>query len=74
MLLDLTKDKCPITFVKTKVALEKLGLEDQLTVKINEGEDLDSMKKSLGEIGFQIIKTKLVEKGIFEIIIKKLNN
>ena len=28
--LDITKDKCPITFVKTKIALEKLKSEQYL--------------------------------------------
>ena len=30
----------------------------QLTIKINEGEDLDNMPESLKEIGFKIIKKK----------------
>ena len=55
MFLDLTKYKCPITFVKTKIALEKLKNEI-LTIKINQGEDLDNMPESLKEIGFKIIK------------------
>ena len=58
MFLDLTKYKCPITFVKTKIALEKLKKNETLTIKINEGEDLDSMPESLKEIGFKIIKKK----------------
>ena len=41
--LDLTNDKCPITFIKTKIALEKLKLHEKLTVRINEGDDLNLM-------------------------------
>ena len=51
MFLDLTKYKCPITFIKAKIALEKLNKDQFLTVKINEGEDLDNMPESLKEIG-----------------------
>ena len=40
MFLDLTKYKCPITFVKAKIALEKLKNKDALVIKINKGEDL----------------------------------
>ena len=56
MFLDLTRDKCPITFVKTKVALERLKKSCSLIVRINKGNDLDSMQKSLEEIGFKIIQ------------------
>ena len=70
MFLDLTKYKCPITFVKAKLALEKLKKNETLTIKINEGEDLDSMPESLKEIGFKIIKKIKIKKNIAEIIIE----
>ena len=38
MFLDLTKYKCPITFVKAKIELEKLNKNETLIIKINEGE------------------------------------
>ena len=62
MFLDLTKYKCPITFVKAKIALEKLKNKDALVIKINEGEDLNNMPESLKEIGFKIIKKKKLRK------------
>ena len=70
MFLDLTKYKCPITFVKAKIALEKLKKNETLTIKINEGEDLDNMPESLKEIGFKIVKKIKIKKNIAEIIIK----
>ena len=70
MFLDLTKYKCPITFVKVKLALEKLKKNETLRIKINEGEDLDSMPESLKEIGFKIVKKIKIKKNIAEIIIK----
>ena len=70
MFLDLTKYKCPITFVKAKLALEKLKKTETLTIKINEGEDLDNMPESLKEIGFKIVKKIKIKKNIAEIIIE----
>ena len=70
MFLDLTKYKCPITFVKAKLALEKLKKTETLTIKINEGEDLDNMPESLKEIGFKIIKKIKIKKNIAKIIIE----
>lgn len=72
MFLDLTKDKCPITFVKTKIALEKLKKEEKLAVRINEGEDLDNMPESLKEIGYKIIEKRKLKKNVAEIIIKHI--
>ena len=73
MFLDLTKYKCPITFVKAKIALEKLKNKDALVIKINKGEDLNSMPESLKEIGFKIIKKKSLEKHVAEITIMHIN-
>ena len=70
MFLDLTKYKCPITFVKAKLALEKLKKNETLKIKINEGEELDNMPESLKEIGFKIVKKIKIKKNIAEIIIK----
>ena len=72
MFLDLTKDKYPITFVKTKIALEKLKKEEKLAVRINEGEDLDNMPESLKEIGYKIIEKRKLKKNVAEIIIKHI--
>ena len=72
MFLDLTKYKCPITFVKTKIALEKLHKNESLIIKINEGEDLNNMPSSLNELGFSIVKKKKLQENIAEIIIKHI--
>ena len=72
MFLDLTKYKCPITFVKAKLALEKLKKNEALKIKINEGEELDNMPESLKEIGFKIVKKIKIKKNIAEIIIKHI--
>ena len=52
MFLNLLDDKCPITFVKTKIALEKLEKGNQLTVHLNDKEALEGMPDSLNELGF----------------------
>ena len=52
--LDITNDKCPITFVKTKIALEKLKYNQYLNVYIKKGEALDGLPESLKELGFKI--------------------
>ena len=50
MFLDITMDSCPITFVKTKIALEKLKVGQSLEVHISAGEALDGLPESLKEL------------------------
>ena len=56
MYINIINDKCPITFVKTKLALDKLKKGEVLTVHIKKGEALESMPLSLKELGYEIIK------------------
>lgn len=41
--LDITKEHCPMTFVKTKIELSKLNEGDILEVLLTEGEPLDNV-------------------------------
>ena len=71
--LDITNDKCPITFVKTKIALEKLRSNQYLNVYIKEGEALDGLPLSLKELGFQINKKIKISDDVFSLEISKKN-
>ncbi len=70
MFLNLLDDKCPITFVKTKIALEKLEKGNQLTVHLNDKEALEGMPDSLNELGFKILEKLEISKGVFSLKIK----
>ena len=71
--LDITNDKCPITFVKTKIALEKLRSNQYLNVYIKEGEALDGLPSSLIELGYQINNKIRINDDIFSLEISKKN-
>ena len=71
ILLNVIYDKCPITFVKTKIALERLKSYQYLEVHIKEGEALNGMPSSLEELGFRIKKRKLIKKGVYSLEITK---
>ena len=53
--LDITKDKCPITFVKVKVKLAKLKEGDHLEVLLSEGEPLKNVPRSAEEQGHKVL-------------------
>ena len=52
--LDLTGVACPMNWVKTKLALEKLGAGDELAVRLDLGEPLESVPRSAREDGHDV--------------------
>ncbi|MDR2691463.1 MAG: sulfurtransferase TusA family protein, partial [Dysgonamonadaceae bacterium] len=68
--LDITKEHCPMTFVKTKMELSKLSAGDILNVRLSEGEPLENVPKSAAEQGFKVVSVVETEtKGIYNIVI-----
>ena len=71
ILLDITNDKCPITFVKTKIALEKLKSNQYLNIYIKKGEALDGLPSSLEELGYRIDNKIKINDDVFSLKILK---
>jgi TusA-related sulfurtransferase len=70
--LDVTKEHCPMTFVKTKIELNKLQAGDILNVKVTEGEPLQNVPRSATEQGFKVLSVEETStKGIYNIEIEK---
>lgn len=53
--LDITREHCPMTFVKTKIQLSKLNTCDLLEVLLTEGEPLENVPGSATEQGFKVL-------------------
>lgn len=61
-----------MTFVKTKIELNKLKAGDVLNVKVAEGEPLENVPKSAAEQGFNVRSVRETETpGIYNIEIEK---
>ena len=69
--LDITGDCCPMTFVKTKLALSKIQSGEILEVLLTEGEPLDNVPKSAAEQGFTVLSVTAVSPGIHKVSIQK---
>lgn len=52
--LDLRGVACPLNWVKTKLALERLQPGDELSVRLDAGEPLDSVPRSAREDGHAV--------------------
>ncbi len=69
--LDITKEHCPMTFVKTKVELSRLSSGDILEINLLKGEPLENVPKSAEEQGHEILKVAQVEGDVYQVIIRK---
>mgnify|MGYP000195933795 FL=1 len=69
--LDITKEHCPMTFVRTKLKLAQIEEGDILEVLLSEGEPLENVPKSASEQGFQVLAVEHVEATTYRVTIKK---
>ena len=72
--VDITDVVCPVTFVKTKVALEELDDGQILQVHINDGEPVQNGPRSIKEEGHQVLKLVDNGDGTYELFIKKVGD
>ncbi len=70
-LIDITKEVCPITFVKTKLALEKLPAGAILAVDLKGAEPLANVPRSAEEAGHAVLSVEARESGIHRILIRR---
>jgi TusA-related sulfurtransferase len=69
--LDITKEHCPMTFVKTKLKLDTLATGDQLTIKLKAGEPLENVPRSSEEQGHKVLDIRKISDEIYEVVIQK---
>ena len=69
--IDLLDEVCPMTFVKTKLAIEQVKPGERIKVIFNSQESKTNVPKSLIEINHKIIEIKNIDKKRFYIIVEK---
>jgi len=69
--VDITDVVCPVTFVKAKIALEDLDDGEILEIRMNEGEPLQNVPRSLKEEGHRVLKVLNNNDGTYTIYVKK---
>ncbi len=52
--LDITTDRCPITFVKAKLLAERMETGKSAEIRLNAGEPLENVPRSLRELGHDV--------------------
>ncbi|MDR1981918.1 MAG: sulfurtransferase TusA family protein [Tannerellaceae bacterium] len=69
--LDITREHCPMTFVKTKIELAKLKAGDTLEVLLSEGEPLENVPRTSQEQGYHVLGVEPAGEKIYKVIIQK---
>ncbi len=69
--LDITQETCPMTFVKVKLMLAKIGKGEQLEVILNEGEPLQNVPRSCEEQGYKVLSIEPTDDNKHLLLIEK---
>ena len=69
--VDITDVVCPVTFVKVKVALEELDSGQVLSIRLNDGEPVQNVPRSLKEEGHRVLKLAGNGDGTYNLIVRK---
>lgn len=69
--VDITDVVCPVTFVKAKVALERIENGQTLEIKLNDGEPIQNIPKSLKNEKHKISSVTKNEDGTYTISVIK---
>ena len=72
--VDITDKVCPLTFVKAKVAIDELDDGEVLAVRMNDGEPVQNVPRSIKEEGHKILKLMDNEDGTYNLIVQKVGD
>ncbi len=70
--VDITDKVCPLTFVKAKVSLEELEEGEVLAIRMNDGEPVQNVPRSIKEEGHRILKLVDNEDGTYTLYVRKV--
>lgn len=69
--VDITDVVCPVTFVKAKVALEEIATGQILEIKLNDGEPIQNVPRSLKNEKHKVLSVDKNEDGTYTIAVEK---
>jgi TusA-related sulfurtransferase len=72
--LDITDDTCPLTFVKTRLLLERMPAGATMEVRLRGREPLENVPRSIEELGHEILSLEPEDAAgdIHRLVIRKL--
>jgi tRNA 2-thiouridine synthesizing protein A len=69
--IDITRDVCPMTFVKTRIALDRLSSGQTLLVRLRGEEPLRNVPRTAVEQGHIVLEQRLEPDGSTLLLLRK---
>ena len=69
--IDITADLCPMTFVKTRIALDRLAPGQTLLVRLRGEEPLRNVPRSATEQGHQVLDLQTGPDGVSQLLLRR---
>lgn len=69
--IDITRDVCPMTFVKTRIALDRLSAGQTLLVRLRGEEPLRNVPRTATEQGHTVLEQRAQEDGATLLLLRK---
>ena len=60
-----------MTFVRTKLALETLGVGQVLNIRLRDGEPRHNVPRAVRDHGHEILSLRQLQDDLFELIVRK---
>ena len=69
--LDITRELCPMTFVRTRLALDRMAVGECLLVLLRGSEPLSNVPRTAREQGHDVLSQEAGPDGITRLLIRK---
>ena len=69
--LDITRETCPMTFVRTRLALDRLQSGQTLLVLLRGEEPRQRVPPTVRELGHQVLAQETLEDGITRLLLQR---
>lgn len=69
--VDITREVCPMTYVRTKLKLETLEVGDVLEVLLKGDEPLKNVPRSARDEGHEVLGLEAREGGVHRLLLRK---
>ena len=69
--LDITAYVCPMTFVRTKLLMERMKPGETAEILLSGGDALENVPRSIWEHGYEVISLEPKKGDVYKLIVKK---
>jgi TusA-related sulfurtransferase len=69
--LDITHEICPMTFVRTRLALDRMAPGETLLVRLRGDEPLRNVPRTAREQGHEVLKLETGQDGITSLLLRR---